>query len=95
MRALKGPGRPLIPVAERAELLLALEAVDRVVVFHDETPLRAIRILRPDVLVKGADWGADEIVGAADVRAAGGRVARIQLVAGRSTTAIVERVRRS
>ena len=93
VRGLKGEGRPLLPQQERAELLLALEAVDRVVVFGEATPLAVVEALHPDVLVKGADWGPDDIVGSDVVRARGGRVVRVALVPGRSTTAILERVR--
>jgi rfaE bifunctional protein nucleotidyltransferase chain/domain len=94
VRRLKGKGRPILPQAERAELLLALEAVDRVVVYDEDTPLAVVRALLPDVLVKGADWAHDAIVGRAEVEAAGGRVVRVELVAGRSTSSIVERIRR-
>jgi D-beta-D-heptose 7-phosphate kinase/D-beta-D-heptose 1-phosphate adenosyltransferase len=94
VRRLKGEGRPLVPQAERAETLGALEAVDRVVVYEQDTPLEVVRALVPDVLVKGADWASDEIVGRAEVEAHGGRVARVALVPGRSTSAIVERIRR-
>jgi rfaE bifunctional protein nucleotidyltransferase chain/domain len=92
--ALKGPRRPALPEAERAELLLSLEAVDRVVVFDEPTPAQLIAALLPDVLVKGADWDADAIVGSDEVLAHGGRVARVPLVPGRSTTSILERLRR-
>ena len=91
---LKGAGRPLLPEAERAETLLALEAVDRVVIYDDDTPREAIAALLPDVLVKGADWPMDAIVGRAEVEAAGGRVARVDLLPGRSTTGLVERIKR-
>jgi D-beta-D-heptose 7-phosphate kinase/D-beta-D-heptose 1-phosphate adenosyltransferase len=91
---LKGAGRPLVPAAERAETLRALESVDRVVVYEDDTPLAVVCELLPDVLVKGADWAADAIVGRAEVEAAGGRVVRVPLVAGRSTSALVARIRR-
>jgi D-beta-D-heptose 7-phosphate kinase/D-beta-D-heptose 1-phosphate adenosyltransferase len=94
VRRLKGADRPIVPVAERAELLLALEAVDRVVVYAEDTPLEVVRALLPDVLVKGADWAHDAIVGRAEVESAGGRVTRVDLLAGRSTSAIVERIRR-
>jgi rfaE bifunctional protein nucleotidyltransferase chain/domain len=94
VRRLKGEGRPLLPQAERAELLLALETVDRVVLYDEDTPLEVVRALLPDVLVKGADWAHDAIVGRAEVEAAGGRVVRVPLVAGRSTSSIVERIRR-
>ena len=93
VRRLKGEARPLIPEAERAELLLGLEAVDRVVVFDEDTPLELVRLLLPDVLVKGADWGPDNIVGSDSVLASGGEVVRVPLVAGRSTSAILERIR--
>lgn len=95
VRGLKGPGRPLLPERERRELLLALEPVDRVAIYDEGTPLEFVRALLPDVLVKGADWGPDDIVGSDVVRAHGGDVVRIPLVAGRSTSAILERVRRS
>jgi D-beta-D-heptose 7-phosphate kinase/D-beta-D-heptose 1-phosphate adenosyltransferase len=94
VRRLKGAGRPIVPQDERAETLLALEAVDRVVVYEDETPLEVVRVLLPDVLVKGADWAEDRIVGRAEVEAAGGRVVRAAIVAGRSTSALVARIRR-
>jgi rfaE bifunctional protein nucleotidyltransferase chain/domain len=95
VRGLKGEGRPLVPEDERAEILLALEAVDRVVVYGEPTPLEVIRALRPDILVKGADWAADAIVGRAEVEATGGRVMRVGLLAGRSTSTLVDRIRRS
>jgi rfaE bifunctional protein nucleotidyltransferase chain/domain len=95
VRALKGPGRPLVPETERAEILLSLEAVDHVVLYSEPTPLAVIRALLPDVLVKGADWDEDAIVGRAEVEAAGGRVVRAPLLPGRSTSLLVDRVRRS
>jgi cytidyltransferase-like protein len=85
----------LLPEAERAELLQALEPVDRVVIYDEETPLEVVRALLPDVLVKGADWGPDNIVGSDVVKAHGGEVVRVELVPGCSTSAILERVRRS
>ncbi len=94
VRRLKGPTRPVIPESERAEVLLAMAAVDAVAIYDDETPLRVVEALRPDVLAKGADWPLDQIVGRAEVEAAGGRVVRIPLVEGRSTTAILERIRK-
>lgn len=90
---LKGRARPLVPQAERAELLASLEAVDRVVLFAQDTPLELILALRPDVLVKGADWPERGIVGAAEVRSWGGRIERVNLLPGTSTSAIVERIR--
>ena len=82
---LKGESRPLVPEAERAEVLLALEVVDRVVLYDEPTPIAVVRALLPDVLVKGADWAADALVGGPEVEAAGGRVVRVDLVPGRST----------
>jgi D-beta-D-heptose 7-phosphate kinase/D-beta-D-heptose 1-phosphate adenosyltransferase len=93
IRGLKGAGRPVVPEAERAEALLALDAVDHVVLYDEPTPLEAIGTLLPDVLVKGADWAADQVVGRAEVEAAGGRLVRVALVPGRSTSAIVDRIR--
>jgi D-beta-D-heptose 7-phosphate kinase/D-beta-D-heptose 1-phosphate adenosyltransferase len=95
VRELKGEGRPLVPENERAEALGALEAVDAVVVYGEPTPREVVAALRPDVLVKGADWAEDAIVGREEVEAAGGRVERIPLVPGRSTTALIERIRKS
>jgi rfaE bifunctional protein nucleotidyltransferase chain/domain len=95
VRRIKGEDRPLLPEAERAEALAALEAVDLVVVYDDETPLGVIRSLAPDVLVKGADWSSDGIVGRELVEAAGGRVVRVELLPGRSTTSLRERILRS
>jgi D-beta-D-heptose 7-phosphate kinase/D-beta-D-heptose 1-phosphate adenosyltransferase len=92
LREIKGPGRPLTPAVERAEILLALEPVDRVVVYDEPTPAEVIRALLPDVLVKGADWALPDIVGRDVVEAAGGRVVRIQLRSGYSTTALVEHI---
>jgi len=95
VRALKGPGRPIVSAAERSETLLALESVDRVVTYDEPTPLEIISALVPDVLVKGADWAEDQIVGADVVRRAGGSVVRTPLLPGRSTTSIVDKIRRS
>ena len=94
VRALKGEGRPLVPEDERAETIAALETVDRVVVYDDDTPRAVIAALGPDVLVKGADWAADAIVGREEVEAGGGRVVRVELTPGRSTTSMVARIRR-
>lgn len=91
----KGPDRPIHPEGERAELLAALTAVDAVVVFDEDTPHEIVTAIQPDVLVKGADWASDAIVGRDVVEARGGRVVRIPLAPGYSTTAILERARRS
>ena len=93
VRALKGEGRPLVTEAERAETIAALEAVDRVVVYDEDTPRDVITALAPDVLVKGADWALDAIVGREEVEAGGGRVVRVELLPGRSTTSMVSRIR--
>src|SRR5262245_18991203 len=89
----KGAGRPLVPAAERARVLAAMASVDCVVLFDDVTPLTLIRALRPDVLVKGADYEHDQIVGASDVESWGGHVVRVPLVQGKSTTGLVDRLR--
>jgi len=93
VRRLKGTGRPILHLVERAEVLAGLAAVDHIVVFAEDTPLRVIEALQPDVLVKGADWGAEDIVGREVVLARGGRVERIDIVPGVSTTEIVARIR--
>jgi rfaE bifunctional protein nucleotidyltransferase chain/domain len=93
VRRNKGPGRPITPAHERAELVAALGCVDAVVVFHDDTPAEIIRGIQPDVLVKGADWPADRIVGRDTVEARGGRVVRVPVEHGYSTTGLVEKIR--
>jgi rfaE bifunctional protein nucleotidyltransferase chain/domain len=91
VRRLKGAGRPVQSEEARAEVLAALAVVDHVVIFGADTPIDVIRALRPNVLAKGADWGEDEIVGAAEVRADGGRIVRVPLVRGQSTTRLVRK----
>ena len=93
VRALKGAGRPLVCESERAEVLAALEAVDFVTVFDEESPRSLIAELVPDVLVKGGDYGLAEIHGRAEVEAAGGRVLSLPFVEGASTTGIIERIK--
>jgi len=93
VRRNKGEDRPVVPEAERAELLAALRCVDVVVVFDEETPHAIVSAIQPDVLVKGADWGPDNIVGRDVVEARGGRVVRVQLSEGLSTTELIGRVR--
>ena len=93
VRSNKGDGRPINAEAERAEVLAALHTVDAVVVFDEETPHDLIAAVQPDVLVKGADWPADQIVGRDTVEARGGRVIRIPVEAGHSTSALLERIR--
>jgi D-beta-D-heptose 7-phosphate kinase/D-beta-D-heptose 1-phosphate adenosyltransferase len=92
VRRLKGPGRPLVPQAERAALVAALRPVDFVVLFGEETPQRLIEILLPDVLVKGADYALEAIVGREIVEAHGGEVVRLPLVPGRSTSSLLARL---
>ena len=92
IRRIKGEGRPVNPNRDRAAVLAGLAAVDYVCFFGDDTPERLIRSLVPDVLVKGADWKAGEIVGSDVVRAHGGVVRRIRLTPGRSTTGIIDRI---
>ena len=94
VRANKGPDRPIAQEAERAEVLAALACVDAVTVFDEETPHDVIADLQPDILVKGADWAANAIVGRDIVEARGGRVVRVPVEQGHSTTSIVERIRR-
>jgi D-beta-D-heptose 7-phosphate kinase/D-beta-D-heptose 1-phosphate adenosyltransferase len=90
-RGNKGPSRPITPEAERAEILGALECVTAAVIFDEPTPAAIIRLVRPHVLVKGADWPAAQIVGRATVAGDGGRVVRVAVEAGWSTTAIIAR----
>lgn len=91
VRELKGESRPLVPEAERAEVLAALAVVDAVTVFDEATPRELIAALLPDVLVKGGDWGAN-IVGKEEVTAAGGRVVSLPYERGYSTSELIERI---
>jgi D-beta-D-heptose 7-phosphate kinase/D-beta-D-heptose 1-phosphate adenosyltransferase len=93
VRRNKGPDRPFNSQDERAEILSALESVDAVVVFDEDTPADIIKAVQPDILVKGADWGADAIVGRDTVEARGGQVVRIPVEQGFSTSAILQRIR--
>ena len=95
VRANKGPSRPINPEDERAEVLRALACVDAAVIFDEETPHAVISRIQPDVLVKGADWGEHNIVGRDIVEARGGRVVRIEIAPGHSTTELINKVRRS
>lgn len=94
IRSIKGPDRPVNRLEDRARMLAALGCVDHVVVFDEDTPLNLIKELMPDVLVKGADWSVEEIVGAKEVMAAGGKVAGIPLVKTYSSTSLIERIGR-
>lgn len=93
VRRLKGPARPVRAERDRAFVLAALEAVDAVVLFDEDTPLEVIRALVPDVLVKGGDYSMDSVVGAPEVLAHGGKVVIVPLTPGHSTTRTVERMR--
>jgi rfaE bifunctional protein nucleotidyltransferase chain/domain len=93
VRRLKGPSRPIVPGRQRAELLAALECVDWVVLFGQDTPLALIRAVGPDVLAKGGDWRLEEIVGREVVEGRGGRVERLRVVPGIRTTGLVDRIR--
>jgi rfaE bifunctional protein nucleotidyltransferase chain/domain len=93
-RSIKGPDRPINTDRERAEVLLALTSVDAVVIFDEETPHAIVSALQPDILVKGADWGPDDIVGREVVEARGGRVVRIALAPGHSTSLLVNKVKK-
>ena len=95
IRRLKGPTRPIFPLAERFEVLAAIEDIDCLVSFGEDTPRKIIATLLPDVLVKGGDWGPGEIVGAEEVEAAGGRVLRVPYLKGHSSTDIIEKIVRS
>lgn len=92
---LKGEGRPILSERERAEVMAALESVDYVTIFDEETPLQIISALLPDVLVKGGDWRLDKIVGREEVEASGGRVLSLPYLEGASTSAIIERILKS
>ena len=93
VRQIKGPERPKIPDKERAEVLAALACVDWVTIFDEADPLVLIKLLNPDVLVKGADWSEEKIIGASEVEEAGGKVLRIPLEPGISTSALIKRIR--
>jgi rfaE bifunctional protein nucleotidyltransferase chain/domain len=95
VREVKGSDRPITPEGERAEVLGALACVDGVVIFDESTPHRLIATLQPDILIKGADWAEDAIIGRDIIEARGGRVVRIPVEPGYSTTAIIGRIRKS
>lgn len=91
----KGPGRPVVPEVERAEVLAGLAAVDLVVIFAEPDPARVIQAIRPDVLVKGGDWSLDRIIGADFVLAHGGTVRSLAYIPGTSSTGLIERILQS
>ena len=92
VREMKGPGRPIMPEQERAEVLAALACVDGVVIFDEATPREIVAALVPDVLVKGGDWASDQIIGREETEAAGGKVVSIPVVAGYSTSAMIQKI---
>ena len=93
VRRLKGPTRPLNGLKDRLDVMAALESVDYVTWFHSDTPLKLIQLLQPQILVKGGDWKPDQIVGASEVQARGGKVYSLSFVRGRSTTQLIEKAR--
>lgn len=92
IRSIKGETRPIVPQNERGEVLSALSCVDYVVVFNDPAPVKLIEAIKPDILAKGADWAAKDIAGGDFVRANGGKIRRITLVKGKSTTNIIKKI---
>lgn len=95
IRELKGHARPILDQSERAEVISALACVDYVTVFDDVSPQEMIASILPDVLVKGGDWGLDQIIGRQEVEAAGGKVLSLPFVEGVSTSEIIERIKRT
>lgn len=95
VRRIKGPSRPVVGQKDRAAVVSSLGCVDYVTVFGEDTPIKVIKAVRPDILVKGADWKAGSIAGADFVKSYGGRVATIPLVKGRSTSDIIRRIKRT
>jgi len=92
VRRLKGPNRPVFPLRERVEVLAAVSDIGGLISFGEDTPLQLIKRLRPDVLVKGGDWRPEEVVGRAEVEAAGGRLVIIPYLEGRSSSSIISRI---
>jgi rfaE bifunctional protein nucleotidyltransferase chain/domain len=92
VRRLKGPARPVRSESERAYVLAAVECVDLVVLFNEDTPLELVNILKPDVIVKGGDYTEETIVGASEVKSWGGRVVVVPITPGQSTTAIIKKL---
>ncbi len=93
IQRLKGPSRPIVQLSERLQLLAALACVDYVTSFDEDTPAALIDKIKPDVLVKGADWSLDKIIGSDSVQKSGGEVRRIPLVEGLSTSAIIQKIK--
>jgi len=92
VRRLKGPGRPVRSDSERAYVLAAVECVDLVVLFSEDTPLELVELLKPDIIVKGGDYTEETIVGASEVKSWGGRVVVVPITPGQSTTAIIKKL---
>jgi rfaE bifunctional protein nucleotidyltransferase chain/domain len=92
IRRIKGHQRPILPQAERAEIMASLESVDYVTIFEEDIPRSIVLQLRPHILVKGGDWGEDNIIGREEVLADGGRIERIPYIEGSSTTSIIEKI---
>lgn len=92
VRRIKGNGRPIVKETDRANVVAGLESVDYVTIFKEDTPLKSIKTLKPDILVKGSDWNKDTIIGADIIAKYGGRVLTIALAKGRSTTNLINRV---
>jgi len=92
VKAIKGPDRPIMNQSERSEMLASLECVDMVVIFDEDNPLEVIRYLMPDILVKGGDWKEEDIIGADEVRSAGGQIRSIPYINGYSTSGIIKRI---
>lgn len=95
VRELKGPGRPILNQDERAQVISALRCVDYVTIFDDVSPRELMWTILPDVLVKGGDWGVDQIIGREEVEAAGGKVLSLPFVKGVSTSELIERIKRA
>jgi D-beta-D-heptose 7-phosphate kinase/D-beta-D-heptose 1-phosphate adenosyltransferase len=93
VHSIKGPERPILPQIDRIELIAAMEMVDYVIVFDEPDPYKLIAAIKPNLLAKGGDWSADQIIGADVVEREGGRVAVIPYLQGSSTTEIIERIR--
>jgi D-beta-D-heptose 7-phosphate kinase/D-beta-D-heptose 1-phosphate adenosyltransferase len=92
VRLIKGKRRPIVAQDQRLEILASLQDVDYVTLFDEPDPLKLIQLLKPTILVKGADWNADEIIGADFVKSRGGRVVRVSLVQNASTSGVIERI---
>ncbi len=95
VRQIKGEKRPLVPQAERAEIIAALEFIDFVTIFDEQTPLELIKLLKPDVLIKGGDWPEDKVVGREEIKKWGGQLTLIPEIIGKSTTNIIDKIRKN